>query len=95
MAIFSQSNSKTCIDFRKYDAKLPNRYIPYKLPDEIECALKKVMDCLKLNTGSIDLMVDENNKYYFLEINPVGQFGMVSEPCNYLLEKRIAEFLVF
>lgn len=95
MAIFSQSNSKTCIDFRKYDTKLPNRYIPYKLPDEIECALRKIMDCLKLNTGSVDLMVDENNKFYFLEINPVGQFGMVSEPCNYLLEKRIAEFLVF
>lgn len=95
MAIFSQANSKTYIDFRKYDAKLPNRYVPYKLPNKIECKLKEIMDDLKLNTGSVDLIVDENNTYYFLEINPVGQFGMVSEPCNYLLEKKIANFLVF
>ena len=30
----------------------------------------------------------------FLEVNPVGQFGMVSLPCNYQLEKRIAQYLI-
>lgn len=94
MAIFSQSNSQTNVDFRKYDDKLPNRCVPYILPNKIENALRDLMNSLNLNTGSIDLIVDTQDNYYFLEINPVGQFGMVSQPCNYYLEKKVAEYLV-
>ena len=36
MAIFSQSNDQTKIDFRAYDWTNPNRFIPYQLPVEIE-----------------------------------------------------------
>jgi len=35
-----------------------------------------------------------NGDFIFLEINPVGQFGMTSIPCNYFLEKKIAEHLI-
>lgn len=94
MAIFSQSNSQTNIDFRKYDNEVPNRVVPFQLPDYIERALKELMNILHLNTGSIDLILDKSGQYYFLEINPVGQFGMVSQPCNYYLEKKVAEFLI-
>lgn len=93
MAIFSQSNKKTEIDFRKYDGKKPNRFVPYKLPKIIEDRLKKVFNHLNLNTGSVDLLKDINGDYIFLEINPVGQFSMVSYPCNYHLEKKVAEYL--
>jgi len=51
------------------------------------------MKKINLDNGSIDIIVDNNGKYYFLEINPVGQFGMVSIPCNYYLEKKIANYL--
>lgn len=34
------------------------------------------------------------NNFYFLEINPVGQFGMVSGPCNYKIEKLIAKYII-
>ena len=36
MAIFSQTNSKTELDFRNYDDIKPNRTVPYNLPTEIE-----------------------------------------------------------
>lgn len=94
MAILSQNSQQTKIDFRKYDHKIPNRKIPYTLPAEITKLLKKLMKKLELNTGSIDLIVDKNNEYFFLEVNPVGQFGMVSYPCNYNLEKKIALSLI-
>jgi D-alanine-D-alanine ligase-like ATP-grasp enzyme len=48
------------------------------------------MQKLKLNTGSIDMIYTNDSKFIFLEVNPVGQFGMVSKPCNYNLEKKIA-----
>lgn len=51
------------------------------------------MNKLNYSSGSIDLVVDKDDKYIFLEVNPVGQFGMVSYPCNYGLEKIIAKAL--
>lgn len=51
------------------------------------------MNKINLNCGSIDILVDNNLNYFFLEVNPVGQFGMVSFPCNYNLENHIANYL--
>jgi ATP-GRASP peptide maturase of grasp-with-spasm system len=93
MAVFSQNNTKTAQDFRNYDADKPNRFVAYKLPISIEIKLARLNKKLKLNTGSIDLIKSKNQKYYFLEINPAGQFGMTSIPCNYNLHKIIALFL--
>lgn len=93
MAIFSQKDSKTEQDFRRYNKVLPNRKVPFKLPYNIEEKLKKLMTELDFNSGSIDLVVNDKNEYIFLEVNPIGQFGMVSFPCNYQLEKKIANYL--
>ena len=93
MAIFSQNDKQTKIDFRNYNDEKPNRYVPYNLPLEIDQKIIKLMQNLNLITGSVDLIKDIDGNYIFLEINPVGQFGMVSEPCNYYLEKIIAEYL--
>ncbi len=93
MAIFSQSNERTKVDFRKNSSKEPNRTVPYKIPDKLGINFTKLMKLLGLTTGSIDLIKDKKGCYYFLEVNPVGQFGMVSKPCNYYLEEKVAEFL--
>lgn len=93
MAIFSQLDSQTTVDFRVYNRTKPNRTVPYKLPQEIEEKLYKLMQHFGFNTGSIDMIVTKENSFVFLEVNPVGQFDMVSAPCNYYLPKKIAERL--
>lgn len=93
MAIMSQKDKQTAIDFRHYNERNPNRNIPFQLPQDIENKLDSLMKMLDLKSGSIDMIVSKDRQYYFLEINPVGQFGMVSYPCNYHLEKEIAEYL--
>ncbi|WP_053002183.1 grasp-with-spasm system ATP-grasp peptide maturase [Kordia jejudonensis] len=93
-AIFSQLNEQTEIDMRNRDANRPSRYIPYKLDDSIENKLHKLMIKLGLKFGAIDLIKSKDGEYYFLEINPVGQYGDVSMICNYYLHKKIAEYLV-
>lgn len=92
-AMFTQNNNKTKVDFRNYDDEKPTRIIPFKLPDIIEGKLRKLFDRIDLNTGSID-MIFSQGKYYFLEINPVGQYGMISEPCNYYLEREVVKELI-
>ncbi|MGC4128419.1 MAG: grasp-with-spasm system ATP-grasp peptide maturase [Bergeyella sp.] len=94
MAIFSQSNDQTKVDFRKYSSKKPNKTEPYRLPLEVEKKLKAIFDEYGLNCGSADLILDKNNDFVFLEINPVGQYGMTSEPGNYNLDKIIAQYLI-
>ena len=93
MAIFSQLDPTTQIDFRNYNDENPNRNVPFKLPLIVEKKLVRLMESLDLNTGSIDLILTKSGAYYFLEVNPVGQFGMTSHPCNYYLEKEIANAL--
>ena len=93
MTIFTQRDSKTKIDYRRYNKQIPNRTVPYLLPSAIENKIETLMNKLKLNTGSIDMIVTPEDEYYFLEVNPVGQFGMVSFPCNYNLEEKIANIL--
>ncbi|MEZ5016056.1 MAG: grasp-with-spasm system ATP-grasp peptide maturase [Flavipsychrobacter sp.] len=94
MAIFSQKNKKTKLDYRNYDTANMNRMIPYKLPSIIDKKVKQLFLDMNITSGSADLIYSKNGKYVFLEINPVGQFSMVSYPCNYYLEKYIAELLI-
>jgi ATP-GRASP peptide maturase of grasp-with-spasm system len=91
MAIFSQLDNQTKTDFRKYSN---NRNVPYKLPQQIEERIHKFMTTINLNTGSIDIVKTKCGKFVFLEVNPVGQYDMTSAPCNYHLDKKIAEFLI-
>jgi D-alanine-D-alanine ligase-like ATP-grasp enzyme len=52
------------------------------------------MEELPLTTGSLDFIRTPGGRHVFLEVNPAGQFAMVSLPCNYRLEKRVAEYLI-
>lgn len=90
MAIFSQNDPKTTIDFRAYNYEKRNRAIPYILPTDIIEKLTKFIKATKFRSGSFDLVLSTDDKYYFLEINPIGQFRQVSIPCNYYLEKYVA-----
>lgn len=90
--ILSQQNPKTKIDFRNYDLFNPNRMLPYKLPKEIKMKIIRLMKKLKMKSGSLDMIVNKDGDYIFLEINPVGQFGNISVLCNFYIEKYIAEY---
>lgn len=94
MAIFSQSDPQTSEDFRYYNQARPNRYVPYLLSRVTADAIAALMHSLELETGSVDLIHTPDGRDVFLEVNPVGQFGMISKACNYPLERRVAELLV-
>ncbi|WP_166919674.1 grasp-with-spasm system ATP-grasp peptide maturase [Flavobacterium poyangense] len=94
MAIFSQQNEKTKIDFRNFDKELPNRIVPYNLPKHIERKISVFMNSIGLETGSLDLIYSTDNEYVFLEVNPIGQYQWLEKNCNYPISKEIAEDLM-
>ena len=90
IAVLNESNDKN-IDTRANTDS--NINIPYQLPIELEQKLRALMHQLNLVSGSIDLLCDENGEFYFLEVNPEGQYDWVSVFGNYQLHKKIAHFL--
>lgn len=93
VAIISQLNEQTKIDYRNYDKAHPNRNVPYKLPEKINTELIQLASELGLKTCSFDLIQSTSGQLYFLEVNPVGQFGNVSYHRNGYIEKKIAALL--
>lgn len=93
-AIFSQQDEQTKVDFRNYNYQKPNRTPPFELPEYIKNKLNRFMQLLNMNTGSIDMVVTNDNRFVFLEVNPVGQFDQVSRPCNFYIERFIAKTLI-
>lgn len=91
MAIFSQQNEKTKLDFRNYDYSRPNRNVPYQLPKDFETKLHNLMINLKINSGSFDIIYNKKGEYIFLEVNPIGQFQWLSHGCNYFIEEMFAK----
>lgn len=90
IAIFSQENQETEIDYRINQF---SHSIPFKLPVSLEKKVLKLATKLNLNSGSIDWIFDKSGKFYFLEINPLGIFNNVSVMGNYNIEREIAKML--
>jgi glutathione synthase/RimK-type ligase-like ATP-grasp enzyme len=94
VAIFSQQDEKTKLDFRNYNDERPNRIVSYKLPESVEVKLKNLVCLIKMDSGSIDLIVTKENDYIFLEINHVGQFLWTSDSCNLNFDEKVAIHLI-
>lgn len=92
-AIISQNDEQTKVDYRLYNIEKPNRNVRYILPLEISDKISLLMRKLDYNCGSIDIIKSIDGKFYFLEVNPIGQFLGISSLCNYSLEKVIADYL--
>lgn len=91
-AVLLSTPSET-IDIKQSASLDTTHWVPYVLPNEIKKKLHITLSQMDLITGSIDIIKDKNGQYYFIEINPVGQYGAGSYRNNYFLEKKIAEWI--
>lgn len=75
--IHSQDDPRTQVDFRDFGAQV--RYEAAQLPAEIERRCLEFVHGYGLTYGAIDLIVDTEGDYVFLENNPGGQFLFVEQ----------------
>lgn len=91
--IHSQLSDISKEDFRKYDFK----NVKYKIHDTPKSIEDFCVDILKnydLKFGQIDMIVNKNNEYVFLEINPNGQWLWLELMTGYELSKDVAYNLI-
>lgn len=86
-------DNKEEVDHRINLIYLNGRFENFSLPIDIKIKLNNLLNEFDLNCASIDMIIDENDNFYFLEINPTGQFTYHSVFNNTYLEKEIASAL--
>ncbi|MDQ3820800.1 MAG: RimK-like protein [Acidobacteriota bacterium] len=69
------------------------KYIEINLPSEIETMCKTLVASLGLRFGAIDLALHKE-RYYFLEINPTGEWAWLLRDAKARIDDVIAESLL-
>ncbi|MCH8150141.1 MAG: MvdD family ATP-grasp ribosomal peptide maturase [Planctomycetes bacterium] len=93
-SIDSQSLKRAKIDWRREGQQLVDQWNKYDLPGEVETKLLHLMDRLDLNYGAIDIVVTPDDRYIFLEINPVGEFFWLEIHPGFAISDAIADVLL-
>lgn len=68
-------------------------YEPCTIPDEIAEKCLKFLRILGLTFGVIEFAIDKNGDYWFLEINPNGQWAFIEMETGLGISKEIAKVL--
>lgn len=66
----------------------------YDLPEYIKVNLTSMMKEMGLYIGAIDMIKSKDGNYYFLEVNPQGEWGMLQKELNFPIAERIADNLI-
>jgi MvdC family ATP-grasp ribosomal peptide maturase len=66
----------------------------YELPEDIKTGLTSMMKEMGLYIGAIDMIKGRDRNYYFLEVNPQGEWGMLQKELNFPIAQRIADNLI-
>ena len=61
---------------------------------KIKVKIKKYMSALNLYYGAMDFIVDKNGNWYFIEINPNGQFAWLEIAAGDKLIDSLIDLLV-
>lgn len=91
-SIDSQSDPETAVDWRRAGAPdLPHAV--HELPEPLSAQCAALTAQLGLRFGAIDLVLDPAGRYWFLEINPNGQWGWIQTRTGQPIAEAIADEL--
>ena len=93
VTIDSQELEETRVDWRKGEHIL--QHTPIELPREIRLKCIQLMKRLDLHYGAIDFILDKQGNYFFLEINPNGQWAWIEHLTGLPISKEIVKCLCF
>lgn len=91
-AIHSQDHSDTEVDWRS-GTRLDLKHDPIELPQYVAQKCVALTMALELRYGAIDLIADKEGRYWFLEINPNGQWAWIERRTGLPLAAAIVDEL--
>lgn len=79
------------IDWRKGICSTDLTYVPHTLPSGVRQKCVQLVRNMGLQFGAIDLILDPEGDYWFIENNPNGQWGFVELETGLPIAKALAE----
>ncbi|MBB1254162.1 ATP-grasp ribosomal peptide maturase [Streptomyces sp. OF3] len=70
-----------------------HRYAVCEPPDSVRNGVLRMLRRLELPYGAFDFVVTPEGDWYFLEVNPSGQFGFVEQATGLPITAAIADYL--
>jgi hypothetical protein len=92
VAIHSQGNPRTALDWRRYDDARTSHQIT-TLPEDVAERCRRLTSALGLGYAAFDLIVTPDDRYVFVEVNPNGQYLWLEELTGIPISEAIAAFL--
>jgi glutathione synthase/RimK-type ligase-like ATP-grasp enzyme len=89
-ALISEHGKGISGDWRRRKNTLD--FIDYEVPDRIKEKCFKLLKKLRLNFGGIDL-VEYDNDFFFIEVNPTGEWAWLVDSANQKIYEGICDFL--
>ena len=91
-AIHSQEHAETEVDWRAWDlCDFSLRHEPIDLPYAIATGCQLVTAHYKLAYSAIDLILGQDGTYYFLEMNPNGQWAWIEHKTGYPIRDALID----
>lgn len=90
-SIDSQNSEDGKVDWRKACGYLTHNKID--LPSEVQKRVISLTQRLELTYSAIDLILDTDGEYIFLECNPNGQWAWIENRLGYPISKHIVSLL--
>ncbi len=87
--VHSQSDQETIIDWRR--KKLT--FTTYNLPNELQNLCVIMLEKLGISFGAFDFIKTPDGDYYFLEVNPNGQWAWIEIETGLKISDEIINFL--
>lgn len=93
-AIHSQTHSETEVDWRTWDASaFELRHEPIDLPADVAAQCRRITRHFNLGYSAIDLISGADGLFYFLEVNPNGQWVWIERRAGYPIRDAILRVL--
>ncbi|MBS3081418.1 hypothetical protein J4416_00585 [Candidatus Pacearchaeota archaeon] len=93
IAIHSQDSELSKVDFRRYDFENV-KYEKIELPSKIDQFCRDLLRKHSLSFGAFDFIVNPQGEYYFLELNPNGQWLWLEHMSKHNLTKPFVDNLL-
>lgn len=96
VALFSQAHPQTAVDWRVWDLHegLDLKHEVFDLPDEIASMCRQLNRRLRLNFSCIDMVLTRGGEYFFLEVNPNGQWAWIEDLLHLPIRDAIIDRLI-
>ncbi len=91
-AIHSQEHVETEVDWRAWDiCNFSLCHEPIELPDPIADCCRSITAHYNLVYSAIDLVLGSDSNYYFLEMNPNGQWAWIEHKTGYPIRDALID----